>query len=90
MTRNILAVPDRSVGVKHLFSAAGNICHYTLGQLMLDTVWKLVMMQHHDATELAAEELETEGEESTNTDNCYKHHNLHCPYDRTRALAASW
>ncbi len=48
---------------------------------MPNTVRKLVMMWHHDAAKLAAEELETEEEESVKVNNRYTRDNLDRAYD---------
>ncbi len=55
---------------------------------MPNTVRKLVMMWHHDAAKLAAEELETEEEESVKVNNRYTRDNLDRAYDMAWASAA--
>ncbi len=65
----------QSVVMTCLFSIAHDISHYQCGQPMPDAVWKIDMMQHHDAAELAVEEFGTEEEESIKVENCFTHHN---------------
>ncbi len=55
MARDVLAIPATSVGVERLFNMARDICHYRRGSLKAETIRKIMLMRHFDATELEAE-----------------------------------
>ncbi len=76
MARVVLAVPAMLAGVERLFNIALDICHYRRGHLKPESTGKHVMMRQYDASDLLAESLENEEEETAKAKNRFTHQDL--------------
>ena len=56
MAQDVLAVLATSVGVKHLFNMAHDVCNYQRGHLSLETIRKIMLVKHVDQKHLCVEE----------------------------------
>ena len=54
MARDVLAVPETSVGVERMFNMARDICHYRRGHLKPEAIRDLMILKHFNREALAS------------------------------------